>query len=459
MAVIKQIVALLVLCLLLGGWRTGSQPTFFTYDGASVPVNSIPQGLYASDTNTSWFCWEGWQPVSGTSQRAVECATLNHGTGAWVGNYIAGIHTLSGDIHGAPSICRDPTFKHVYIFYGSHDSDVKITYTTNADDPSSWNDTTSLSATVYGPMTFPECFISGSTLYLMFANGSGVGNDKQSQLSLTTATINANGSLSWSGTFQVLFALGTDAWCLADWTAIPDGSGIAVVFSYKSAFNSPPTQNQYIAIYSFASGNVSNVGGATVIPPASQPINLTTANADFEVVSDATTYVGQMAIDNNGTFFLYYGTASTSPETLQETHYSGGSWSSPFTVFTYPSAVTTSVVGVPVVNATGGVDFYYADGVGSGNGQFAGNNGNMWRRTRSSGGSWTSPQLILGAQNYALPSAINMAPVANGSPNARVMIGEASSDDVTVVGNLRAWAYGDNGFLKRPWPWSVLNPQ
>src|SRR5262249_10937720 len=132
----------------------------------------------------------------------------NWGTGAWSGNYIVGIHTLTGDDHGVPSAVRDSA-GFWYVFYGQHanaQSTLQVSSTLAADDPSQWDSTTGLS----GSHCFPKAFLVGSNIYLFYA-APGTGSAQEESITLRICTF-SSGVLTYGAAVNLIdFA---NNWCL-----------------------------------------------------------------------------------------------------------------------------------------------------------------------------------------------------------------------------------------------------
>ena len=442
---------LVFMVFLFCAWTHGVPNNYFVQDGSSYPWDNpytTPPGLYAASTNTTWLFWEGWESIAGTNQRVVEVATKNHSIGKWVGNYLVGTKTLVDDLHGIPSAVRDPSTGFVYCFYGAHNSALQIAWTSNADDPSSWQ-SMSLSENIYGPITFPKGFIVGSTLYLFYST-KGVGTDDQEAIAVTTATL-SNGVPTWSGTKTVLFDSdsGGTGWLLVG-TMLLNGTKVSMCFNYGTVTGNNPVMNGYYASYDTATGSVANFTGDAIITSAEQPVTLTTINADFLIYTSDYTDGITMAVDGAGTTHIILGDSSSGVSLLNHISNSGSGWSAPHTVYTYSSIIENAQAGM-VSNGTG-VDVYYSDATFGNSSQYTQVSGNIWK-VNYNDVSWGSATEILTAMTYGIE---NSTAITNANSNARIMFTEVSNDGVTIAGNLRGWVYGDAGFVARGT--SILQP-
>ncbi len=412
----------------------------FMSDGAANPWGvSVPSknAFYASSTDTTWFAWEAWSPT--LAKRVIEVATYSPASG-WSQPVVAGTVTLTNDSHGSPDIVRDPTRGHVYLFYGAHEGNIQYSYTTNADDPSAWT-TGSLAAGTYGNFTFPSAFVVGSTLYLFYST-TGSGGGLQASVSVTTAAIASDGSLTWSGTKKSLLDTGGTSWFFPGQYVLHSGK-VYFVGNYSASFATFPVSNVYLMVYDPATGNLTNYDASVTVLPASQPINKATMDTSFKAVTDATIQdAANFGFDTTGTVHLVYNDKPASTTLMKYTNNSGSGWAASTTIVTAPGSNYLSD-GAVVPLSAGAIDVYYADGK-SGSTSYAAGAGDIYKINRTSGGTWGTASLIARQGFYGLDSA---TVVNDASSVARVTFTEVSRDGLAVVATLRGFAYGDNGFL------------
>src|SRR6202034_294101 len=379
---------------------------FFASDGASSPVDGSQTSFYKSNTNTTWFSWEGWEQVGGVYQRVVMVTTYNHTTGLWSPNVIAGtatIPTADLDQHGIAAFGWDKVTDFVYIFYGVHgtENNCQISWTTAPGNPSAWS-TASLLTSTYGAITFPTPYAIGGKIYL-FWNGTGSGSSAQESLKLIVGTINAStGALSW-GSVSTLVDCGGTTWLLEAWTSIQISSTKVAFFLLEGpTYPSSDTPNSFYIVYDTSTGNVSNVGGGTVIASGSQPVNLSTLIASFGVYSNTNLWVLRFAVDGGGTTRCFIVDFTASIPLLYETHWTGSAWSTPFVVYTFPTGSPGNIAAV--VDASGNIDIYFTDGSFPGLvSDYVVGGGNLLRRTVSTSGVWDSgPTTIFTAGVYPI---------------------------------------------------------
>ncbi len=415
----------------------------FEATGASTPwlIGNGPSGFYVSSTNTTWYCWEGYRAVNGTKQRVVEVATKNWTTGAWAGNYIAATNTLVNDLHGTPACVYGPD-NHVYIFYGAHASTLRVASTVNADDPSTWQDLTSIS----GQHTFENTVAIGSNLFLLDStSGNGTGGEEALSVRVFTAS---NGVLTQtSQTTMFDSATGANTGFLPLGQIFAVGTKIHFVFNYNVTI-AAALQNVYYAIYDTTNGTVSNYAGDFNVVSGSQPISLTNLDAHFKIYSSS--YVSLPAVSVNGTVsHVVFGEGPTTTLLQHISADNGGAWAAAHTIYTYPASLSVDAMNVNggIVNkAAGAIDVYFGDGTA--HTIFGGtvtSAGNLRVASRTSGGAWTGAALFNSAQGVDMPLAI-----LNANASARVMFTEIVSDSISTNGILKGYSYSDTaGFALR----------
>jgi hypothetical protein len=447
------------------GGALGSASTldYFAGNGANYlwdQPNITRPHFYVSSTNTTWFFWDAWEVVNGANRHVIEVATYNHTTGRWSGNYAAGMdrHSLlDTDLHGVAVAARSPTDGYAYTFYSSHiATGVSISATVNADDPSKWN----LQPRYITDVVLQHVVFVGSTMYLL---GSTQTSSTQDTISVDKATPVAGVVGSWVGRKDLFyFGDGTNGHGWAPMaTTLVVGTKIHFVFTATDPATGTgdggKTADIFYAIYDTVTGDVANYSGGTSIASASQPINLTTARASFRIFTSALRSAHPaLIIDGAGASHVVFGDSPNIDGTggsIKHITANGGAWSAATTVVTLAGALSIFAQGpylAPVVNGSGGVDFYYPDLSNPGL-----LTGSIYKMVRSSGGVWSGPTLIdtAPARGYVSP-----IPIVDGHTNARVAWAQASNDESTIDGTLRAKAYGDGGFLKRAPGFRLLTP-
>jgi hypothetical protein len=419
------------------------------------PPSVSPVHFYNAATNKTWFHWQAQRgpavapPIS--TIQDIRVTTYDHTTNTWGPDYIAGTHTITSDIHGTPTAVQDAA-GYDYVFYGSHQSAIRIANTVNPNDPSLWNDTQSYGDTTTIPVTQSKVYFNAASGNVeLFCISKPAGPNLQSAIALTPFTPSA-GTLT-PGTRRVLFDFNAEGFLYyGEWAQAGN----------KIYMTMMPAQTDYLllAVYDQATGNISSMDGSVVIPPASQPVSDTTAIASFLVRNFVSIghSTGQHGMLYDGTtVHLVYGEMDdrlADPAThtnvrLQHTYWTGSAWAAPATIYNFPSTATArNVYGTLVPNGSGGIDCYFPDFSWPGTGQYSYEIGNMMRATRSPAGVWGAASVFQAATTRGLgvPAAI-----ANGHPSAALAFGEESTDALAAVGALKGYVVGRNGaYLRKP---------
>lgn len=421
-------------------------PLAFENDGVSQPwfSNSFGNsGFYNSSTGVVWLSWQGWQPVSGTLKRVARLATYNVGTGVWAGPYTIGTSNTLGstDPHGVPACVQDSS-GYVYCFYDAHNSTIQLVATATANDPTSFTAQSAVgsNATFYEPV-----YNASVNKIFVFYSTPGVGGGNQTAIKVLPCTP-SSGTVSCASAVNLfdVNAAGS-AWLPMNYTYPVGVTKIHLVFEYGAVAVGGAVTNLYYAIYDTSTGTVCNFSGLTCIISGSQPVSLSSLNTNFLVYTGVNISSAQFLVDSNGTAHVVLAEGSNaSAPTLFYTNNSGSGWSTPVTLFTYPSTFNAAAGSAALyINSAGNLTVQFADasaGGGTGRGAI--------QQTTLIGGSWSTPITILGTQGSQavdIPTAI-----LNGPPAARTKIGETTSDYVTVSGGLRGYLYGESLFLANP---------
>lgn len=431
---------------------------YFMASGAACPwkpPSVSPVHIYNAATNKTWFHYQAQRgpavapPIS--TVQDIRVTTYDHTAKTWGPDYIAATHVITADVHGTPTATRDAA-GYGYIFYGAHQSAIRIASTVNPNDPSLWTDTQTYGDTTTIPVTQPKVYHNATNDNIeLFCVSKPAGPNLQSALALTPFTPSA-GTLT-PGTRRVLFDFNTEGFLYyGEWAQV--GNNIYMTLM--------PAQTDYllIAVYDQATGNISNMDGSVVVTPASQPISDTTAIASFLVRNFVSLghCTGQHGMLYDGTtVHLVYGEMDdrlADPAThtnvrLQHTYWTGSAWAAAATVYTFqPTATARNVFGTLTLNASGGIDCYFPDFSWPGTGQYSYEIGNMMRATRSPAGVWSAASVFLPATTRGLgvPTSI-----PNGHPSAAVAFAEESTDALAAVGALKGYVVGnDGGYLRMP---------
>lgn len=430
---------------------TGSAAVF--NDGASQPIGNSVYGLpafYDSGTDTTWFCWEGFQLVQGNTQRVAEVATFNHTTRVWAGNYVAGTQTLSNDPHGVMIPCADSAGD-VWAVYGAHNSALQV------------NKIGTLSGGPLNPplilpqfgtaVTFPNLFSVGTRTLYLFYNTTGTGTGQQEAIAVVKGTTSATG-IVW-GTPQSVFD-SANLFTSQPWLPIGQGkvvgTKIHLVFTYAVGIGGPG-QSLYYAIYDTTNGTVSNYAGSHSDVIGSQPVSLATLEANYKIYSGSDLYFPGFDIDsnNNPHVAIVSNGLGNEPTSIIALDGNGSSFAAT-TIYQYTvnaGALANDSDGVGVVARGTSVDVYFSDCLQRNGSSTAGN----IRKVTFNGSSWGASSLVQSFGTFGLDVP---ARITNGKAEARVIWSEVSPNNISEYGNLLGFIYGDNGFLSRPQGYNTI---
>jgi hypothetical protein len=435
---------------------------FFDATGGSAPWSGAdlsPNAIYNSSTNTTWIAFDAKNSASPTSNRSPMVCTYNHTTGVWAGPYIVGINTTlanNTDTHGAPTICRDSA-GYWYCFYGSHATNVELSTTLNPDDPSVWitQPLVSISA------TFPRAFCVGSNIFLFYA-GEGVESATEEAIICNKYTFNAGTLTLVSAQALTDVNVNTSVWQLPG-NFLVNGTNIHCVSAYFQFTPTDVIQDVFYFIYDTTTGNVNNFAGSVSTVPASQPVLLSTLQASYRVVdqTDSDLFGGApfLVFDTQGNSHILYtqapGPIADGASLKHIFAAQGGSFSSPFSVFTWPDSPQTPSVSncanaCITQNSNGWVDAWFGDGQSPLSFLGAGftTAGNMLHATFN-GTSWSTPTQVLGFSAQANSFPLDYpTQVVNGLPALRVLFQQVSNGATaygTLENSLLKWAFGEGG--------------
>lgn len=440
----------------LGGTGRGSPETgagtrsvagglnYFANTGATSPWyagGTWPMAVYFSDTDTTWFVWEAKGGIA-TRQRQVECTTFNHTTRLWTPRVVVGILTITDDSHGVPSLERDNS-GYVYCWYGAHINPMQLSSTQLPNDPTVWRSRTAISSN----NTYPHCWLVGSTFYL-FMRDSNDGNDQL--LTLTKSTALTAGVPTWGSKVQIVdfdpdsrvyetagHKLGTDI----HFTCARADSGDS------------ERRHVYHFVYDTVTGNIRNFDNTVTVLAASFPVTYAQANASFRIYTHAVGHEGilpYMQFDTNDHPHILFvdGVLSgdnvnfTGPgATLYHVWHNGTAWQTPDATGKYMQARYDSYAIHRKAAGVMGITWTQRDG-GSWD-----RDGNVYTMDRAVDGGYSTATRVAVATDYELGS---VAAVRDGKSECRWIFTERQTTDETApVGTLKAYAYGDGGFLKR----------
>lgn len=440
---------------------TATDTAFLTATGCTAPnygFATSPSSFYVSSTNTIWYFWEGWNG----SVRWVLCKTRNLTTGVWSPVYlVTDANTLTDDDHGVPSGVEDADgYEHA--FWGSHGGNFcHTTHTTNPNDPSSWT----VDADVPVNATYPKPSLVGSDIWLFIRETVTAGTAGNNPLVYFKATPSSGAIASW----------GTKTTAITFDTGDPDGSrvyagefvkvGTELHFCVTFANgNDTYRQNVYYYIFDTVAETLTNFARTITIAKASFPVTLAQSNSSFllrnQTATGHITNIPALGFDSNGKAHIAYMDGPVGgPFNLYHAFGTLGS--------AFPSSASDDLVGAFPTNDPlhrfdefdiiplqgGAVDVAWVTDSGLG---FA-RGGNISKRTWSGSAFGTQTLVQQARAAYALDriETTRYAPT-NVSFPGRWTFSETTQDAITESGVLRKFAYGDSGYLRRPFQAQTL---
>lgn len=417
---------------------------YFATDGGTFPQYGATQsGLYDATANKTFLAWERWDGF----QRVCQVDTYDHTTSAWLASSKAGEGVLRNDDHGVPAIAQGPN-GHLFTFFGAHpnsNGQIRIRSSVAARTTASgWVDLAGLGST----LTYPRPVFVGSTLFF-FARAEVSANTKMT-LVLYTAT-GVTGNTATFGAEKTLVDWGTDSRFYVS-TPIVGPDGYIWIIGTRANFGDNYRRDFYLYRYNPANGTIENVDGSVSVVSASQPIDLTTSNASFRIVTSNPAGYGGGGVccfDAAGNFHFTYGDGLTDTTVLGY-HIvrpaAGGAFSAPVMVYNPGNRYNSSALRPA---ADGGIDFLAEVNLDGGRGAV-----DMTLFHRTTGGTWTS-SVVMSRGDYPLVSP-NF--ILNGRDDLAWMFVEgtgggstsnSSSSLDTDAGNCRVFAWGSGGFKQR----------
>lgn len=425
-------------------------PGFFAAAGRYSPPVPIEQApFYSGDliTRTGWetVTWPGafyddtsnrtivaWQFVGVSGNKGVHVAAYDHAAGTWTRPYSAGTFTLPNDDHGHPALVRDAE-GYIHCFFGSHSTNQQWSVTTSPDDITSW----SAMPAIAGGYTYPKPVSVGGEVLLFL-------RDINQFLGLVVRRLTPSGGAgTWgASTTLVTFGLNTRVY-----TTEPHLVGSTVHFLCMFTERTDISRRGvYYFIYDPATGDLSNFDGSVTVPPASQPVGLSQADADFRIFDHGSNAgdVPSLQFDDAGRPHVLVADGAGPTYDLKHMMLEGGAW-------TAPVAIGSIVDQQPAV---GYVDSYYLAPGPSGTMEAWYNvGGDRVRRVRSSSGAWSPEAVIAEADDSQFGGG---SAVGNSHPAIRTVFAPvtATPDDSSAEA-LDLYAHGDGGFLPASIPASA----
>lgn len=404
---------------------------YFVIDGATYPSygqTATPTGVYDVNTNKTWVAYEAI--VGGL--RVTRVKIYDHEAARWSVAYTVGVSLLTNDDHGAPTIARHSDGRW-HVFYGGHVTACKHSMTDRPDDPTVWTALSNFGTAI----SYPRPVLVGSTMYL-FVRG------ESSTRYLSVATVTTAGVVS--AFTQLATFTASERWYAGNAFLKPSTTDIHIVGTRGDA-NTVPLKGVYYLIYKTATGAVTNISGGTSVASGSLPVSSASLDSNFRFVSHAVGSEGSVpnfCFDAAGDPHVVYcnGVTGSGVFDVYHTAYVTGAWTTAQRLgtswFAYPDACVTK-------NAGSGVDVYW---VQRGRTLFTYAGGDIWKASRTSGGTWGRSAVFRQHHIHALgaPTA-----VVNETVRLRLTFFEnlqVSTDTAAGAGALKGFAYGDSGYVK-----------
>lgn len=397
--------------------ENGSNKSFYT-------SATFPAAAYDSGTNKTWIAYEAW----GVGRLAM-VTYYDHATGEYGPSVRAGLNPLLNDSHGMPAIVRDAS-GYLHIFYGAHNDPMRYSVSASANSNASWV----AKSDITGDYTYPTPVLVGSDIYLFmreYASGPY-------PLTLRTITSITAGSGTVGSEIVIAHPGTTDRFYQSAAYAV--GTDIHMVGTISNNANTDRADLYYL-IYDTTNGSVKNHDGSTTVLSGALPVDRTSLDANFRIVTTAATTGTQagFCFDSSGNPHVAWLDGTAPNYDVNHMLKSGGSWSSPTTVTTTDTGETPLAL-VPIdsgaVELWMAVDPTAAWTVG----------GDMARATRPSGGPWGSMSVVLAASGRAL---FHPTPVVNGVAGARLMFDEIAQTDTDGDADNKIYLRSDSGYVRR----------
>jgi len=393
--------------------------------------------------------------VGGVSTKQVRLYGRDHATSDWIAaaDLFTDSSTGTGtqpeaDDHGVGALCEDHQ-GYIHAFGGVHNGVLKHVSSNAAGDVVNFTARASPGSTY----AYPHPVLVGSQINLFCRSFNG---SLQYNLILRrSATLDA-GVATWGSELQILSFGNNTRVYLGQSIAV--GTDIYLVCT-QADFGDSLRKHIYILVYDTLTGNVRNLANTKTVLAASLPVGLSDADTFYRVVGFGAGEEGvtpSMCIEN-GRLHIGYIQGVDGAANVRHRYFdlaTGvqqggvnelGSTNNPRnTVTVTPGAVgiearwTTAVGAVSEYQTNDSPAVSYASG------------GDLWGAAWTVGGGWGSAAIIRAATRAHKMDSPNA--VFNAHPSIRWVYAERASDtQYRLGGNLRSYAYGDNGVVRRLW--------
>lgn len=416
-------------------------PNYFDGDFTTQPNAATaiwPSAVYDATSDKTFYAW-----LSEGSPQIVRIAAYDHATSLWSEPVtIARQTSYADDTHGNPSIALDHQ-GYLYVFWGSHASNLNWAISAAARDIAGWNVQTALS----GTYTYPHPVRFGSDLYLFLR----VGTTSDSKLVVRKASP-SGGAASFGADVNLIdWTPANVGVYVAEIRAI--GSEIEMMWCQQTGTSPQVRKHLFYAAWNPATGALRNLSGGTTVASGSLPISHATASASFREVDSGSniTEIPSWCRPSSGYLHVVYFDGSANPYPLKHMVHDGSSWSSPVTVLSLNGRDVPRIRYVALVPAGSTVELWYPSGDTGG---WTSVGGDTMARRVWTAGSWGSEEVIVtggGVRALAHPSSVHDA-----DPDLRVVFGESAQSE-SYNDRFLAKRYGHGSGGLTDWP-EVTDP-
>jgi hypothetical protein len=414
-----------------------------------------PNGIYSSAMNKTIQAITDFTVVSSNSVKQVRLYGRDHANSTWLASVDLFTDDSNGtgtqpeaDDHGVGALCEDHE-GYIHAFGGVHNGAMKHVCSNAAGNVTAFT----AQATIGTSYAYPHPVRVGSQINLFCRSFNGT---LQYNLIVRRTSALSAGAATWGSELPVL--------SFGDNTRVYLGQSIAVgtdiyLVCTQADFGDTTRKHVYVLVYDTVTGNVRNLANTKTVLAASLPVGLSDADTFFRVVGFAGGEEGvtpSMCIEN-GRLHIGYIQGVDGAANVRHRYFdlaTGaqqggvnelGSTNNPRnTVTIAPGAVgiearwTTNVGAVSEYQTNDLPAVAYASG------------GDMWGASWTIGGGWAASAKIRAATRAHKVDSPSY--VFNAHPDIRWMYAERASDtQYKLGGNLRSFAYGDSGIVKRDW--------
>lgn len=405
--------------------------------GSAVPIIDGAFGWYDATANITWI---GYQVYTGGRRRPA-LKGYNHTAGKWTARHIVGNNSTQDDYHGVPHLFMDSNgFMHLY--YGTHSLPQQFILTADARDMRDFVTQTNIGSLV----SYPHAIQAPSgAIYFIYRYGT-YASDNFWGAYIKSTGISA-GVPTW-GSSVTTFNLGTNSRYYDDlpWLV---GNDIHVTFA-RADLGDNERKHVYYYIIDTTTDTIYNWDKSYSVAVGSLPIDLTTANANFRLVThpiDGDTCIPRLYIDRaTGDRWIAY-SEGNGPWYPRYAYLPFGASSWTFGTVEIGEQMPSRYSNVTVTgSADGGVDFYWINDLTGNHASTYG--GDMRKRHRAPDGTWGATETVLAYDAAARPLGSPFH-FRDAHANARVVFFERTSDpdSLTGAGAARLFLYGDSGFI------------